>query len=66
MGPAAVLVRGTFSSRGPESAQPEAVYDPGCYAVRPDSKVHTEANAGGSDLVGLVFVDGPIDFVPAA
>ncbi|NNC65685.1 MAG: DUF4437 domain-containing protein [Gammaproteobacteria bacterium] len=60
-----VLVKGTFSSRGPDGAKPDKVYGPGSYAIQPGGEVHAEANAGEGELVALVFFEGPIDFTLA-
>jgi quercetin dioxygenase-like cupin family protein len=62
----AVLIKGEFRTRRQDDggAETEGV-GPGAYVVQSGGAVHAEVNAGGGELVALVYFEGPIDFALA-
>ena len=58
----AVLVKGSFQTKS-QDGEVSKVCGPGSYIVQPGGEVHSEVNAGSGELVALVYLDGPVDFV---
>lgn len=65
----AVIVKGDFQTRDKDKGTTTDVYGPGAYVFQPGGGVHSEVNAGKQgkkdEMVALVYLDGPLDAVPA-
>ncbi len=62
----AVLIQGEFRSLNSDRvAEPEKVLGPGSHIFQPGGENHAELNAGSGESLALVFLEGPVDFVPA-
>jgi hypothetical protein len=57
-----VAIVSLFCGCGPDS---ERVLGPGSYVVQPGGVIHAKINPGASELLAIVYFDGPVDYVLA-